>query len=240
MPDHDGDRKYNITIIGDSLSSGFNMASGVFAVGRSADGSYRYSDYLAPMLAEKGWNVEINNRSIPGMMSSYGPSVAADIAKAPNKPDLVVLALGANDLLSKGDPEVMRQNLEKTITTLKAQGVEVMLAGMQADKGQDPAYREKYNQVFADLAKKYNLVTDPLFISGMVKNADGRTLAEIFKDGVTNDGHHPNAAGARLIAGGILPEIEEALKRVEQRTTAPPAPAIVTTQPTPSPAQQPT
>jgi acyl-CoA thioesterase I len=232
MTDSGNDRTYNITIIGDSLSSGFNMASGILAVGRSADGSFRYSDYLTPMLAEKGWNVDITNRSIPGMMSSFGPAVAADIAKMEKKPDLVILALGANDLLSRGDPEVMRRNLEKTITTLQAQGVEVMLAGMQADKGQDPAYREKYDKVFADLAKKYDLVIDPLFIAPMVKNADGRTLAAIFKDGVTNDGHHPNAAGAKLIAGGIMPEVEEALKRVDQRqaTAAPVKQASATAQ----------
>ena len=194
-------REYRITLIGDSLTSGFN----------------NYDADLHNMLEKSGWNVSVDNRGRPGATSSYGPQAADRILQSHSRPDVVVLALGGNDMQEFASPGKMQKNLEETIVKLKSQNIEVMIAGMKAMASLPEEFRRQYDRVFTDLAAKYDLVIDPLFIKTLVRDPNAKKLDDIFKPGVRVDEVHPNAVGARMIAEDLVPEVIQALERVRDR-----------------------
>ena len=82
------------------------------------------------------------------MPASPGDTTAGGLARLDwslaDKPDLVILELGANDMLRGIDPATVRANLDKMIGKIKASGAKLLLAGMQAS----PNWGEKYEKEF--------------------------------------------------------------------------------------------
>jgi acyl-CoA thioesterase-1 len=155
-------------------------------------------------LKEK-YNVKIINAGISGSTSASAESRLKWQLK--NKPDILFLALGANDGLRGLDVNAMRANLEKTIVLAQKEKVRVILAGMKIPMNYGTDYRLKYEAVFHDLAKKHKTVFVPFLLEGV---ATIRTLN-------TADGIHPNEKGHEIMAKNIYPVVEKAIKELKAK-----------------------
>lgn len=172
----------HILAFGDSLTAGYGLPQ-----------SESFAAQLEERLRSEGRTVRVTNAGVSG--DTTGGGLARLAWSLEEKPDLVILELGANDGLRGLDPERMRANLETMIEQCQQSGARVILAGMRAPVNWGEAYRIKFNAVFPELATKHGLTLYPFFLDGVITD---RGL-------VLDDGLHPNADGVARIVEGILP-----------------------------------
>lgn len=179
-----------ITIVGfgDSLMAGYNLAPG--------EG---FTDQLQSALRAKGHDVTVANAGVSGDTTSGG--LARLDWSVPDGTDLVILELGANDMLRGIDPALVEKNLDAMMARLKARNIPVLLAGMVAAPNLGHAYAEAFGTIYPRLADRYGATLYPFFLDGVAGNAS----LEL------EDGMHPNAAGVKRMVENILPTVEKAL-----------------------------
>jgi acyl-CoA thioesterase-1 len=119
------------------------------------------------------------------------------------KPDLVIVELGANDMLRGVAVAETRANLDSILAELRRRRIPVLLTGMRAVRNADPAYVRGFEAIFPDLAAKYAVPHYPFFLDGVALVA-GMTLA---------DGLHPNFRGVKMIVGRTVGPVKSALGR---------------------------
>lgn len=180
-----------IVVLGDSLSAGYGLPR------RSA-----FPETLERALQAKGYRVELINAGVSGDTASGG--LERVDWSVPDGTDGVILQLGANDMLRGIDPKVTRNALENTIKRLKDRGIEVMLAGMRAAPNLGADYAQRFESIYTDLAKTYDLTLYPFFLDGV---AGERKLN-------LPDGIHPTAQGIERIVERIQPTVERFLTRL--------------------------
>jgi acyl-CoA thioesterase-1 len=112
-------------------------------------------------------------------------------------PQILILAFGANDGLRGVPVKQVRANLEKIIERAQDADIKVLLVGMEALPLYGWQYTVDFHHVFPELADKYDIPLVPFMLNGVFGNADL----------MSPDGIHPNAAGARMIAGTIWTEL---------------------------------
>ncbi len=111
------------------------------------------------------------------------------------------MALGANDGLRGVPVAQVRANLERILDGAQSRGVRVLLVGMDALPLYGWQYTVDFHNLFPALAAKYQVPLVPFMLNGVLGNADL----------MSSDGIHPNAAGARAIAGNIWPYLRQML-----------------------------
>ena len=183
-----------LVALGDSLSAGYNLPQ-----------EAAFPAVLERALKAKGHKVEVANAGVSGDTSSGGLD-RLDWS-VPDGTDGVILELGANDMLRGLDPVGTRKNLETIVERLKSRSIPVLLAGMVASRNLGPAYVQKFDSIYPDIAKTHDLVLYPFFLDGV---AGDRSLN-------LPDGLHPTAKGVEIIVERILPSVESFLARLAQR-----------------------
>ena len=183
-----------LVALGDSLSAGYGLPQ-----------EAAFPVVLERALKAKGYKVEVTNAGVSGDTTSGGLD-RLDWS-VPDGTDGVILELGANDMLRGLDPALARRNIEAIVERLKARNIPVMLAGMYASRNLGPDYVQKFDSLYPDIAKKYDLVLYPFFLDGV---AGERALN-------LPDGMHPTAKGIEIIVERILPSVESFLARIAQR-----------------------
>jgi acyl-CoA thioesterase I len=156
---------------------------------------------LQRALAGAGIDVEVIDGGVSGDTTAGGLA-RLDWALA-DRPDLVILELGANDMLRGIDPALIRANLDAMLGRLAQAKVAVLLAGMRAAPNLGADYGGQFAAIYRELAARYRVPLYPFFLEGVA--ADPRLTQA--------DGLHPNAAGVAEIVRRILPEVEAALPR---------------------------
>lgn len=172
----------HILAFGDSLTAGYNLPP-----------SKSFAAQLEERVLSQGRKVRVTNAGLSGDTTSGGRTRLAWSLQ--DKPDLIILELGANDGLRGLDPTSMRENLEAMIQECLNTGARVILAGMRAPVNWGEAYRKEFEKVFPELAQKHGLPLYPFFLEGVITNP-----ALLLEDGL-----HPNANGVERIVDGILP-----------------------------------
>jgi acyl-CoA thioesterase I len=185
VPAQAADGLARIVVLGDSLSAGLGLPAAA-----------AFPAQLEKALKDKGLNVAIDNAGVSGDTASGGLD-RLDWS-VPIGTQGVILELGANDALRGIDPKVTRAALEEILKRLKARDVAVLLCGMVAPPNYGTEYATRFNAIFPDLAKKYDLPLYPFFLDGVAANT-GLNQA---------DGMHPTAAGIAVIVERILPTVE--------------------------------
>jgi acyl-CoA thioesterase-1 len=105
-------------------------------------------------------------------------------------PDILLLALGANDGL-RGLPIVqIKHNLAETIKLALSKGIRVIVAGMKMPPNYGEDYTLKYEKVFLELAKEYGIVFIPFLLEGVAGDPHLNLP----------DGIHPNERGHQIIS----------------------------------------
>jgi acyl-CoA thioesterase-1 len=169
-----------IVAFGDSLTSGHHLQS-----------KDAYPSLLQSRLKASGLPFTVVNRGVSGDTTTRALS-RFDAALAEH-PQILILELGVNDGLRGVPIPVVRANLEKMITAAQAQHIEVVLCAMEALPLQGWQYTIAFHQMYEDLAGAYGVTLVPFLMNGVLGNPDL----------ISDDGVHPNAAGARHIAETI-------------------------------------
>ena len=174
--------------LGDSLMAGYGLDTG-----------QSFPEKLQKALVTNGHDVVIENAGVSGDTSSGGLS-RLDWS-VPDGTDLVILELGANDMLRGIAPDLTRKNLDAMLARLKERGISVMLAGMRAAPNLGADYQSAFDAIYPELAKKYDVVLYPFFLDGV---AGERSL-------LLDDGMHPNPAGVDVMVKRFVPIFEPML-----------------------------
>jgi acyl-CoA thioesterase I len=178
-----------IIIIGDSISAGLGV-----------EPEQAFPFLVQNMLKQKGFlTVKIINGSISGSTTAGAASRLKWYLKI--KPDILILALGANDGLRGLSTDLMMQNLEKSIILAKNNGIKVILAGMKIPPNYGAQYAKAFESSFVSLVQKH----DPSFIPFLLKDVAGKAFLN------QADGIHPNPKGHKIIAATVFDILLEQL-----------------------------
>ena len=150
---------------------------------------HHLSVVLENNLQKEGHTIAIINGSVSGSTSSGGLNRIDWAISEPNL-DLVVLGLGANDMLRGIKPNETKKNLEKIIQTIQIKNINIILAGMLAPTSHGASYKKEFDQIYPDLAKQYNLPLIPFLLEGVALNPELNQ----------SDGIHPNEKGTIVIS----------------------------------------
>jgi acyl-CoA thioesterase-1 len=180
-----------IMIYGDSLSAGYGLP-------RQAG----WTNLLLQRLHDENFDYKIVNASISGETTLGGKNRIAEALSA-HKPEIVIVALGANDGLRGQSLDTMRANLDAIIQTCVKRKVRVLLVGMRLPPNYGAAYTEKFHAIFRDLAQRRKLPLVPFMLDGFADNA------ALFQA----DGIHPAAQAQPLMLDNIWKILRPMLRR---------------------------
>ena len=177
-----------IVALGDSLTAGLGVAP-----------DEAYPALLQARLVREGYPHRVVNAGVSGDTSAGGLRRVDWVLRA--QPEIVIVALGANDGLRGQPVTALRANLVSIVDRVRAAGARVLLAGMRMPPNYGAPYTRDFAAVFPDVSKQTGASLVPFLLEGVA--ADAR-----YNQG---DGIHPNAAGHRLIADHIWPYLRPLL-----------------------------
>ena len=174
-----------VLLFGDSLMSGYGLSQ---------------DDHLSLVLEDKflqdGLDIDFINASVSGDTSSGGLN-RAEWSLSEDEIDLVILGLGANDMLRGIQPNVTEKNLGQIIQIAKDKDIKVILAGMIAPTSHGFIYKKKFDSIFPKLSKKFEIPLIPFLLEGVALDPNLNQ-----KDGI-----HPNKKGIIIISDTIKKSI---------------------------------
>jgi len=180
-----------VLCLGDSLTAGYQIPA-----------KTAWPKLLENTLKTEGKKVRVINSGISGSTTSSAMGRLKWHIKGKGTPDIVVIALGANDGLRGQDTEAMRKNLSNVIDYAQENGSVVLLAGMKIPPNYGQEYTRRFEQVYVDLSKKKNVASIPFLLEG---------VAAIPKLNLP-DGIHPNIDGHKIVSGVVLKHLRPLLK----------------------------
>ncbi len=183
-----------LMVIGDSLAAGFGLPA-----------HEAFPAQLEKALRERGLMVTVINAGVSGDTSAGGRS-RLDWALA-DKPDAVILELGANDGLRGIDPKSTYANLAAILSTLESRGIPAFVAGMYAPPNLGAAYGEEFRSVYSRLAKEFAVPLHEFFLEGVAAQPQLNQP----------DGIHPNAAGVAVVVANMMPKLQPWLTDLARR-----------------------
>ena len=143
-------------------------------------------------LVSEGHNIEVVNGSVSGSTSAGGLNIAEWTLSEPDI-DLMILCLGANDMLRGIIPKETKSNLEEIIKIAKDKNIKVIIAGMIAPTSYGLNYKKTFDKIFSDLAKIYELQLVPFLLEGVAQKPEFNL----------SDGMHPNDQGTIIISNTL-------------------------------------
>ncbi|WP_407177908.1 arylesterase [Bradyrhizobium sp. STM 3562] len=181
-----------MVVLGDSLSAGLGLP-----------GAAAFPAKLQKALRDKGIEVEITNAGVSGDTASGGRD-RLDWS-VPEGTQAVIVELGANDALRGIDPKITREALSDIVSRLKKRGIAVMLCGMLAPPNYGSDYAARFDAIYPDLAKAFDVPLYPFFLNGVAADAKLNQA----------DGVHPTAEGVDIIVKNVLPTVEAFLGTIK-------------------------
>lgn len=181
----DATRPVKLVVLGDSLSAGYGLGA--------ADA---FPQKLQKALQTKGIAIDMINAGVSGDTVSGGRD-RLDWS-VPDGTEGVIVELGANDALRGIDPAVTRAALADIIQRLRARKIAVMLCGMLAPPNLGADYAARFNAIYPDVAKQFDVPLYPFFLDGVAADAKLNQ----------GDGIHPTAAGVDVIVEKLMPMVE--------------------------------
>ena len=178
-----------IMLYGDSLMAGYGLSQ-----------NENLSSALSSLFNVGESKVQIINASVSGNTSSNG--LARLDWSLEDKPNIVILCLGANDMLRGIDPTLTKQNLNKMIEKMLQNGSKVLLVGMRSPESMGKNYQKKFDLIYKELAEVHDVIFMPFLLEGVA----------LEKDYLQNDYKHPNALGVSIMASNLYPYILQSMR----------------------------
>ena len=178
-----------ITVLGDSLTAGRGLSSGDTVAAQ-----------LQAELRRRGANVVVRGAGVGGDTSAGGLA-RADFSVRPDT-GLVIIELGANDLLQGLPPEAMERNLTALIRKFKAKGMKVLLCTVRAPAIINQNYASRFNAVWDDIAQREGVPLHRNFLQGVAGNPSLNLP----------DHMHPNAQGVKIVVSRLADDVMPVLR----------------------------
>jgi acyl-CoA thioesterase-1 len=182
--------RMRIILFGDSLMAGYGLTK---------------PDHLSEALKSELKNLNIESEVINGSVS--GDTTKGGLNRInwtiEDKANLIILGLGANDMLRGIDPNEIKVNLNQIILKIKAKNVPVILAGIISPESYGKNYKEKFDNIYPSLAKEHNLILMPFLLQDVALNPKLNL----------EDGKHPNREGVKIMAKNLTPYVVKQLKK---------------------------
>ena len=179
-----------IACFGDSITAGYGVAPG-----------HAYPDDLQADLDRRGFHYKIVNAGVSGNTTKDGVDRLKEVLRL--HPAIVIVELGGNDGL-RGIPIAdTRRNLDTIVSTLLQAGSKVILAGITLPPNYGADYIEKFDETYRLLATKFHVPLLPELYPHVY------TVPGAIQD----DGIHPTAKGAQLVADNFLPLLIPLLRK---------------------------
>jgi acyl-CoA thioesterase-1 len=179
-----------IVVLGDSLTAGLGVAR-----------EEAYPALLEARLRREGYDYRVVNAGVSGDTSAGGLRRVDWVLRA--RPDIVIVALGANDGLRGLPVDALRDNLERIVRRVRAAGARVLLAGMRVPPNYGDEYARDFAAVFPEVARRTGVPLAPFLLDGVAGEARLNQA----------DGIHPTAEGQRLIASRLWSHLRPLLAR---------------------------
>ncbi len=183
--------KPKIVAFGDSLTAGFGLLE---------KESYPY--LLQEKLKADGFDYEVVNAGVSGD-TSIGGLERIDWVLEMDNVQILILELGANDLLRRMPVDKMKKNLAQIIEKAQAKNITVLLCGMLAPPNVGAQYQRDYQMVFPDLASEYKVKFLPFLLENVALNKDLNQA----------DGIHPNAEGEKIMTENVYKALKPMLSK---------------------------
>ncbi len=182
-----------VLAFGDSLTAGFGLDQGL-----------GFAPQLQATLRRHGIKAQVVDGGVSGDTTAAGKArLGWTLDGLARKPDLVIVELGANDMLRALDPRLSEANLDAMLTELERRQIPVLLAGMRSARNLDRAYIARFEAIYPTLARRHGVPLYPFFLEGVAA-----------QPGMTQpDGTHPTFAGIKRIVTGITPAVKRALEK---------------------------
>lgn len=191
----DATKPIRLVVLGDSLSAGLGLPA-----------QDAFPAKLQKSLQAKGIAVDMTNAGVSGDTSSGGRD-RLDWSVSDGT-EGVIIELGANDAMRGIDPDLTRAALADIVGRLKARKIAVMLCGMLAPPNFGADYGARFNSIYPDLAKQFDVPLYSFFLEGVAADAKLNQA----------DGIHPTAEGVDTIVNNMLPTVEAFVRTIgEQR-----------------------
>lgn len=178
-PANAADERPVVLFVGTSLTAGYGLPS-----------QEAFPALIQHRIDAKGLNYRVVNAGVSGDTSAGGLGRIDWLLQSPVS--VLVLELGANDMLRGLDPGAMRKNLVEIIdrTRSKNPNVKLLIAGMRAAPNLGVDYRRSFESTYTDLASKYGAQLIPFLLEDVAARPK---LNQV-------DGIHPTAEGHELVA----------------------------------------
>jgi len=191
-------KEFKIVAFGDSLTAGLNVP---------LKDSYPriLEDILNKNTEYKDYNrtFKVINMGVSGETTSGGLDRVLFVIE--QKPDLILIGLGANDMLRNTSPALVLSNIDSAVQKILSSKIPIILLGMQSVASNGREYKRDFDSIYPTLAKKYNLPLVPFFLDGVALQPNLNTA----------DGIHPNRLGyEEIVNKNILPVLDPILKKI--------------------------
>jgi acyl-CoA thioesterase-1 len=179
-----------IVAFGDSLTAGLGVTP-----------EESYPARLQARLRSEGYAYRVVNAGASGDTTAGGLRRVDWALK--NRPDIVIVALGANDAMRGQDLASVRANLDAIVARFQKAGVRVLVAGMEVPPNYGARYAADFRRLYAEVARKRSAAFMPFLLDGVAGNPRLNQP----------DGIHPTAEGYRIVVDHLWPHMEPMLKR---------------------------
>ena len=179
-----------IIAFGDSLTAGLGVTP-----------EDSYPARLQAKLRAEGYAYRVVNAGSSGDTTAGGLRRVDWALK--NRPDIVIVALGANDALRGQDLAGVRANLDAMVARFQKAGARVLVAGMEVPPNYGARYAADLRRLYADVARQRKAAFMPFLLDGVAGNPRLNQP----------DGIHPTAEGYRVVVEHLWPHLEPMLRR---------------------------
>lgn len=178
-------------VFGDSLSAAYGLSP-----------EQGWVHLLAERAKRSGLDWRFVNASVSGETTAGGlRRLPADLKR--HSPDVVVIALGANDAL-RGQPVAgIRANVEQMVRIARSARAEPVLVGIMIPPNYGIDYTEQFRALFPAVATKLKVPLVPFLLDGVAERP------ELFQP----DQLHPTAAAQQRILDNVWKTLEPVLRR---------------------------
>jgi acyl-CoA thioesterase-1 len=177
-----------VMFLGDSLTAGYGLGE-----------NQAYPALLEQRWRAEGRSVRVVNAGISGDTTAGGLARIEWLLE--QRPDVVVVELGANDGLRGLSLEETRLNLDEIIHRSLQAGSQILLVGMKIPPSYGPEYSTDFANLFGELAEARGVALLPFLLEGVAAIPDLNQA----------DGIHPNAEGQYRLAENVRAPLEQLL-----------------------------
>ena len=181
---------FRIVALGDSLTAGYGLEAGE-----------DFASKLQEALIADGINVKVDNAGVSGDTTAGGLARVDWAIQGNTTPNLVIVALGANDMLRGIDPAVTKKNLSAILDKLATKNIPSLLVGMKSATNMGPIFSRNFDKIYTEVAREHNVPLYPFFLQDVAMKSD-LNLA---------DGMHPNQKGIAVMVRNILPSVKKSI-----------------------------